>query len=133
MACPAANWEPAGRRDAPCAPDLQSPTARAAIVRNINAALKSRTMLTHNGPAFDHPVLARHGIAWRAWDDSLLGMHATRGHMPKGLGHLVSCVLDAPPWKRWAHDSIRELWSYNARDVLYNALAWGELRRELAA
>jgi uracil-DNA glycosylase len=110
-----------------------SSTAQAAIVRNINQALRQRVTLTHNGPAFDHVVLARYGVRHAAWADSLLGMHAVRGHMPKGLGHLVSCALDTPPWKRWAHDSITELWSYNARDVLYNALAWAPLKGELAA
>jgi len=91
-----------------------------------------RTAVTHNGPAFDHLVLERHGIKLGAWDDTLLAHHAFAGHMPKNLGHVVSMYADAPPWKEESHDdNLRVLYKYNARDALYTALAWQRMQPEL--
>lgn len=98
------------------------------VVDLINSTLTTRTAVTHNGPAYDHIGLRRFGIKIADWDDSLLGYHVVTSHFPKRLGHVVSCYLDAPPWKEWPHDvSLAELWSYCGRDGLYTARAWAAL------
>jgi uracil-DNA glycosylase family 4 len=98
-------------------------------VAALNRALKHRTAVSHNGPAYDHIGLRRAGVELVKWDDSLLAYHAITSLFPKRLGHVVACYIDAPPWKEWAHDvSLAELWSYNGRDGLYTARAWQALK-----
>jgi hypothetical protein len=102
----------------------------------VSRAIRDVTLITHNGPAFDLIVAPRFGIHVRRWEDTLLASHVLRGHMKKSLAHVVARHLDAPPWKEWAHGGgrelgMRQLWEYNARDVLYTARAWAEIRREL--
>lgn len=105
----------------------------AGVAAQISGALATRTVVTHNGPAFDHIVFARYGIHLGAWDDTLLATHALAGHMPKNLAHVVTQHLDVPPWKQLEDRgaSIERLWNYNARDCLYTILAWHELLRDM--
>ena len=96
----------------------------------VNAALASRVVVTHNGPAFDHIVARRYGISIRAWEDTLLAAHATEGHMPKNLAHVVTRGLDVPPWKQLEDRGvdIERLWVYNGRDCLYTILRWLQMK-----
>jgi DNA polymerase I-like protein with 3'-5' exonuclease and polymerase domains len=90
----------------------------------VNAALKDRVVVTHNGPQYDHIGLERYGIEICKWEDTLLGYHAITSHFPKSLGHVVACYEDVPPWKQWSHcNSLEKLWHYCGRDGLYNARA----------
>ncbi len=95
--------------------------------------LAGRTMVTHNGPAFDHIVASRYGISWGAWDDTLIGAHVLRSHLPKNLAFTVTQYIDVPPWKQLEDRTatIERLWFYNARDALYTILAWQQMRKEL--
>lgn len=99
--------------------------------------LGRRVVLTHNGPAFDHIVLARYGIELagpdQRWEDSLLAQHVVAGHLPKRLQHVVTLHLDVPPWKEEHADDPATLLRYNARDVIYTARAWPHVLRELRA
>lgn len=96
--------------------------------------LKNRVALTHNGPAYDHTVLDRHGIHVNDWDDSLLGYHAITSIFPKRLGHVAACYIDVPPWKEWRHDiDLDVLYRYCGRDGLYTRLAWDKLRSTMDA
>jgi uracil-DNA glycosylase family 4 len=106
-----------------------------AVARDVRRLLASRTMVTHNGPAFDHIVLGRYGMPpGERWDDTLLMTHALAGHMPKGLAHIVSLYCDAPPWKTLEHaERIEDLWLYNARDVIYMMKAYQALRARMRA
>ena len=101
----------------------------------VNDALATRVAVTHNGPAFDHIVAARYGIAIARWDDTLLAAHATEGHMPKNLAHVVTQGLDVPPWKQLEDRGvdIERLWYYNHRDCLYTILRWQQMKGEVAA
>lgn len=104
------------------------------VVALINEAFATRTVISHNGPAYDHTGLEREGIIIDKWDDSLLGYHVITSLFPKRLGHVVACYIDAPPWKEWKHDvSLEELWQYNGRDGLYTAQAWENLKSTMDA
>lgn len=102
-------------------------------IRLVNEALKGRSMVTHNGPAFDHIVLKRYGVLWEKWEDTLIASHVLRSHLPKNLAHVVTTYCDVPPWKQLEDRTatIDRLHLYNGRDVLYTALAWREIRKEL--
>jgi uracil-DNA glycosylase family 4 len=97
----------------------------------VTDALQARRSVTHNGPSFDHIVLARHGIYVGDWDDTLIAHHAFASHMPQRLSHVVSIYLDAPPWKEQREDTIKDLYRYNSQDTLYTALAWNEMQKDL--
>lgn len=62
--------------------------------------VRSKVIITHNGPAFDHIVLARYGIEVDRWEDTLVAHHVYASHFRQALEHCVSFYLDAPPWKR---------------------------------
>ncbi len=108
------------------------------VAKAINRVLETRVAVTHNGPAFDHIVLQRHGIHVPNWEDSILAAHASAGHLPKRLSHVVSMYLDTPAWKQeHAADRMGEgeglepMWRYNARDCLYTRLTWEQMQRDL--
>jgi hypothetical protein len=103
------------------------------VAAELSAMLATRIMVSHNGPAFDHIVMARYGIRITAWDDTLLASHALAGHMPKNLAHVATQHLDVPPWKQLEDRgaSIERLWVYNGRDCLYTILAWFEMRKAM--
>lgn len=100
------------------------------VSRDVSKALARRVAVTHNGPAFDHIVAARYGIEIRAWEDTLLAAHASAGHMPKNLAHVVTCYLDVPLWKQLEDRGadIARLHVYNGRDCLYTRLAWEAMK-----
>jgi len=126
----------------------QSPRRRfygskqSAVMDILRRWLSKRTVVTHNGPGFDHVVLARYGLELSesaSWEDTLLAHHAYASHMPQRLDHVVSMYLDAPPWKilsrkpaksdergAWDPGKLRdeELWSYNAMDAVLTARLW---------
>lgn len=102
------------------------------VKRLINRALRKRTVVTHNGQAYDHIGLQRRGFEIKAWEDTLLAYHVITSHFPKRLDHVASCYLDVPPWKQWDHgENLETLWHYCGRDGLYTARAkqamWSEL------
>lgn len=97
----------------------------------VNDALRYRIAVTHNGPSFDHIVLARHGIYVEEWDDTLIAHHAFASHMPQRLSHVVSVYVDAPPWKDQREDTLKDLYRYNSQDTLYTSLAWKEMQPDL--
>jgi uracil-DNA glycosylase family 4 len=99
----------------------------------LTRALADRVSITHNGPAFDFVVEARHGIHVARWDDTLLATHAVAGHLPKRLAHVVTQHLDVPAWKEFEDRTatIERLWTYNGRDTLYTRLVWDPVRRLL--
>lgn len=104
------------------------------VIDLVNDAIATRSVVTHNGPAFDHIVARRYGLKVVTWEDTLLASHATTGHLKKALDQVVTRYLDVPPWKQWPHaESLEQLWSYNARDALYTILTWLEKRKEVAA
>lgn len=92
----------------------------------VSECLRTRTTVTHNGPAFDHIVAERYGIRIGDWDDTLLATHVLESHLPKGLGHVVTTRHDVSAWKEWEdrNADLPRLWTYNARDTLYTLLAW---------
>lgn len=97
------------------------------------------SVVTHNGPGFDHIVLKRYGM-WSSniqWDDTLLAQHATNGHLKKNLAFVVTTAggvgLDVPPWKQLEDRGVAldRLWVYNGRDCLYTVLAWMMMKDEV--
>ena len=95
------------------------------VVAYVNTFFESRYAVSHNGPAFDHIVLARYGFRTPLWHDTLLMSHAGQSHMPKNLAHLATTWLDVGPWKTQDHASnIEDLWFYNAQDVIYTIRAF---------
>ena len=103
------------------------------VVERVNNMWAQHRCITHNGPAFDHIVFARYGFKIGKWGDTLLASHATAGHMPKNLAHVVTQILDVPPWKQLEDRGvdIERLWHYNARDCLYTILAWNLLKGQI--
>lgn len=101
------------------------------VVDIINECLDRRVAVTHNGPSFDHIVLARYGMYVGDWDDTLIAHHAFASHMPQRLSHVVSIYLDAPPWKEQREDTIEDLYRYNSQDTIYTAIAWHEMKSDM--
>ena len=101
--------------------------------RNVAAllteTLRDRIAVTHNGPIFDHIVMARYGIHVNRWEDTLQASHAFESHLPRGLDRVATTWLDVGPWKQWEHSKrLTDLWTYNARDTLYTVLAWHAMK-----
>jgi hypothetical protein len=95
---------------------------------------KNRTVVTHNGPNFDHIVAKRYGIRISKWEDTLLLRHAVASHLPKSLNFTVTMAgIDAVAWKMLEDRGadIERLWHYCGRDGLYTILAYQRLLREL--
>lgn len=103
------------------------------VARLISATFRARTVVSHNGPAFDHVIAARYGFEIVEWDDTLNAYHVLHSHYPKNLAHVCTQYLDVPPWKTWdsRHASLEELWRYCMRDNLYTALAWQAMAAEM--
>lgn len=104
-----------------------------AVARDVRRLLATRTTVTHNGPAFDHIVMARYGMpVGDKWDDTLLMTHVVRGHMPKGLAFLVSLYCDSNPWKQDDHAGcIEDLWQYNANDLVRTSLVYEAVKEDM--
>jgi uracil-DNA glycosylase family 4 len=100
------------------------------VALHVTTALRARTTVTHNGPAFDHLVIERYGIGFGKWEDTLLLAHALWPGLKKGLSHVVTaCGLDVPPWKELENRTatLEKLWGYNGQDTLYTKLAYDRL------
>jgi hypothetical protein len=108
------------------------------VAREVSEVFRTRVVVTHNGPAFDHIVAARYNLKIAEWDDTLLAQHAIAGHMKKNLAHVVTtvgdCALDVPAWKEQEDRGadLARLWHYNGRDVLYTILAWQLMKGQVA-
>lgn len=103
------------------------------VASKLTAMLASRTLITQNGPAFDHVVLARYGVHWKKWDDTMMAQHAMRSDLPKGLAFLATTYLDVSAWKQFEDRGadLERLMVYNGRDCLYTILVWQEQKRRL--
>jgi len=103
------------------------------VAAMVSTLWRSRVVVTHNGPAFDHIVAQRYGLEIAQWDDTLLAAHAIAPELPKNLAHVVTMGIDVPPWKMLEDRgaSVERLWHYNARDALYMMLRFAQLRPEL--
>lgn len=109
----------------------------------VRAFLKNRTVVTHNGPAFDEIALRRFGITWAKGEDTLIAHHAILSHFPQSLAHVVSTFLDSRPWKlihrgkgdekgqsMFAADN-EDLAAYSHSDVRLGALVWRAMQSDL--
>jgi uracil-DNA glycosylase family 4 len=96
---------------------------------------KSRRVITHNGPSFDHIIAHRYGLQIEEWDDTLIAAHATAPELPKNLAHVVTMGLDVAPWKTQEDRTadLPRLFVYNGRDTLYTILRWAQMRTEVGA
>lgn len=107
--------------------------------------LRHRTVVTHNGPAFDVIVCAeRHGIEYGKNEDTLVAHRSFASHMPQALAHVGSVYTDTGPWKQRfksteekgavAGFGVKEedLPEYNAADVRIGSLAWLRMQPDLA-
>ena len=108
----------------------------------VNRFLKSRTVVTHNGPAFDEIVLGRYGVHYDKKEDTLVAHHAIASHLRQSLDHCASNYTDAAPWKlRYKGQTADEkggfgvsgedLPVYNCADVRLSALVWKRMQRDL--
>jgi uracil-DNA glycosylase family 4 len=107
------------------------------------AALKTRTCVTHNGPAFDNIALALRGITYAKNEDTLVAHRVIASHMPQSLSHVASVFCDCEPWKLKFKSgeekgavaglgvSKEDLAKYNCYDVRLDALAWTRMQPEL--
>lgn len=108
------------------------------------AALKKRTAVTHNGPAFDNIALKLRGITYEHNEDTLVAHRVIASHMPQSLAHVGSVFCDVEPWKQKFKSgeekgavaglgvSKEDLARYNCYDVRIDALAWTRMQPELA-
>jgi uracil-DNA glycosylase family 4 len=107
-------------------------------------ALKSRTVLTHNGPAFDEIALARHGIRYAKREDTLIAHYAFASDKPKSLAYVSSIYNHSIAWKTRFKQGSEEkgvagfgvkkedLAVYNRADVALASLAWLRMQPDLA-
>lgn len=102
----------------------------------VSKHLSSRTVVTHNGPSFDHIVADRYRIDLGSrLHDTITAYHVLESHLPKALPHVVTQYLDVPPWKCYEDRTadLERLYSYNMRDALYTILAWQKMKPILGA
>lgn len=124
----------------------KKPTAKLldrAMLPVLKRALKDRTVLTHNGPAFDEIALGRFGIRYRKRNDTLIGHYAFASDKPKALSFVSSIYNASSPWKiRFKQGSEEkgvagfgvkdeDLAAYNASDVALGSLAWIRMQPDL--
>ncbi len=103
------------------------------VAARVSQLWRTRRVVTHNGPAFDHIVSARYGLKINEWDDTLVAAHATHPELPKNLAHVVTMGIDVPPWKLLEDRTadLARLWIYNGRDALYMMLRWQQMKAEV--
>jgi uracil-DNA glycosylase family 4 len=113
------------------------------LIATLRDALKKRTVLTHNGPAFDEIALARHGIFYGKREDTLIAHYAFASDKPKALAHVSSIYNDSSAWKTRFKQGSEEkgvagfgvkkedLARYNMADVKLASLAWLRMQRDL--
>jgi uracil-DNA glycosylase family 4 len=116
----------------------------AKLASALRAALKDRTVLTHNGPAFDViALLERHNIRFGKNEDTLIAHRAFASHMPQALSHVASVYVDCAPWKLKFKSTEEkgatsfgvkdeDLAKYCRADVVLASLAWKRMQQDLA-
>jgi len=95
------------------------------IFRGLARVMQVCTTVTHNGYAFDLPILAwRYGLPiGRKQEDTMINHHRAFPGVEKSLGHCMSLWTDEEYHKDQGlfspmNDAMdRRLWSYNAKDV----------------
>jgi uracil-DNA glycosylase family 4 len=115
------------------------------LIPVLREALRSRTALTHNGPAFDSIALGRLGIRYPRYEDTLLAHYAFASDKPKSLAHVASIYTDTSAWKTRFKQGSEEkgvagfgvkkedLAKYNRADVVLGSLAWIRMQSDLNA
>ncbi len=113
------------------------------LVPVLRKALKNRTVLTHNGPAFDEIALARYGIKYSCREDTLIAHYAFASDKPKALAHVASIYCDTSAWKTRFKQGSEEkgvagfgvkkedLAKYNRADVVLGSLSWIRMASDL--
>lgn len=115
--------------------DLWWPDGGKRVAAAVTEHWKSRVVLTHNGPNFDHIVGVRYGLYVSAWEDSLVMAHALHPELKKNLATVVTMGLDVAAWKEleMRTGTLEQLHLYNARDTLYTLLRGRALLAEVKA
>lgn len=104
------------------------------IAEKVSTCLRTKSVWTHNGFAFDHIVAARYGIDLGPnLHDTLNLYHVLESHLPKNLAHVCTQWLDVPPWKNLEDRTadLERLYTYNGRDCLFTILAAFAMKDEL--
>lgn len=115
---------------------------KASMAPVVTKFLKRRTVVTHNGPAFDEIVCERHGVTYPNKEDTLIAHHSFASHLRQGLDHVASVYVDCGPWKLHYRGkeidekggfgiSAEDLPAYNAADVRLGSLAWLGMQKDL--
>ena len=111
--------------------------------RPLTAALRKRTVVTHNGPGFDEIVLGRYGVTYKNKHDTLIAHHAFASHLPHSLAHVASVYCDSGPWKIYSKSKgldekgggfgvkSDQLAAYNASDVRLDVRCWRRMQPDL--
>lgn len=114
------------------------------LVPVLKEALRDRTVLTHNGPAFDEPVLGRSGIRYKKRNDTLIAHYGYASDKPKSLAFVSSIYNVSTPWKTRFKQGDEEkgvagfgvkkedLAAYNAADIVLGSLSWIRMQPDLA-
>lgn len=111
----------------------------------LDAFLKGRTAVFHNGFCFDSVALERDGVTFEGVqiEDTLTAHHAFASCYPQKLDHVVATFLDSSPWKirhgvRGAEEKgltpkadADDLFEYGATDAVVTILAWQAMQRDL--
>jgi uracil-DNA glycosylase family 4 len=110
----------------------------------LRRALKSRTCVTHNGPAFDViALLERYNIKFKRNEDTLVAHRSFAGHMPQSLAHVASIYTNTSPWKLKFKSTEEkgavagfgvkkeDLAKYNRADIVLGSLCWLRMQRDL--
>lgn len=110
------------------------------VLKAIKELLQKATLLTQNGQYDRMVVKASLGIevpsGWPHFD-TILGHHIVASYLPHNLGFLSAIYTDAPYYKAtaegdaWSSESDRELWLYNARDVVTTWLIAEKMMKEV--
>ena len=109
----------------------------------LRRTLKNRTVITHNGWAFDNIALSVRGVRYAKNEDTLVAHRVIASHMPQSLAHVASVFCDTSPWKNKFKSGEEkgavagfgvqdeDLPEYCAADVRLGALSWIRMQPEL--
>jgi uracil-DNA glycosylase family 4 len=115
------------------------------LIPVLRDALRNRTVLTHNGPAFDEIGLGCRGIRFSKREDTLIAHYAFASDKPKSLAFVSSIYNDSTAWKTRFKQGSEEkgvagfgvkkedLAPYCRADVVLASLAWIRMQPDLAA
>jgi uracil-DNA glycosylase family 4 len=114
------------------------------LIPVLREAIRNRTVLTHNGPAFDEIGLGCRGIHFGGREDTLIAHYAFASDKPKALAFVSSIYNDSTAWKTRFKQGSEEkgvagfgvkkedLASYCRADVVLASLAWIRMQPDLA-